>query len=186
MNVQIYNRNLELTERLSEYVESKVERLSRYLADIEDVRVDLSATNARDASRRMVAQITIRVPRSVLRAEERAGDVFSAFDAVMDKMERQIRRYKERKADHRGEAVMPDDVEQAAAMETAAEEVEAQSGKIVRVKRFEVSTIPPEEAVEQMELLGHFFYIFTDATDGHLSVVYKREDGDYGLIKPIY
>lgn len=185
MNVQIYNRNLELTERLSEYVESKVERLSRYLADIEDVRVDLSATNARDASRRMVAQITIRVRRSVLRAEERAGDVFSAFDAVMDKMERQIRRYKERKLNRRGEGLTPDDVDEAAALETA-EEVEALLGRIVRVKRFEVSAIPPEEAVEQMELLGHFFYVFMDATDGHLSIVYKREDGDYGLIKPMY
>ena len=186
MNVQIYNRNLELTERLSEYVENKVEKLGRYLADIEDVRVDLNATNARDASRRLVAQITIRVRRSVLRAEERAGDIFSAFDAVMDKMERQIRRYKDRKLDHRGEAVTPDEVDKAAAMEVAAEETEMLGGKIVRVKRFEVNAIPPEEAVEQMELLGHFFYIFMDATDGRLSIVYKREDGDYGLIKPTY
>lgn len=185
MNVQIYNRNLELTERLSEYVESKVAKLSRYLMDIEDVRVDLSATNARDASRRMVAQITIRVRRSVLRAEERAGDIFSAFDAVMDKMERQIRRYKERRLNRRGEALAPAEVEEEAATE-GPEEVAGAPGRIVRVKRFEVSAIPPEEAVEQMELLGHFFYVFLDATDGHLSVVYKREDGDYGLIKPIY
>lgn len=186
MNVQIYNRNLELTERLSEYVETKVEKLGRYLADIEDVRVDLSATNTRDASRRMVAQITIRIRRSVLRAEERSGDVFSAFDAVMDKMERQIRRYKERKMSRRGEALMPDDVDEAADMEGIAEEVATLAGKIVRVKRFEVNAVPPEEAVEQMELLGHFFYVFMDATDGRLSIVYRREDGDYGLIKPTY
>jgi len=66
------------------------------------------------------------------------------------------------------------------------EEESSLKGEIVRVKRFEVSSITPEEAAEQMELLGHFFYVFLDGTDGQLSIIYRREDGNYGLIKPVY
>ncbi len=184
MDVQIYSRNLELTDRLVEYVEQKMERFARFLPNIDDARVDLSATNARDASRRMSAQITIRAARTILRAEERSGDVFAAFDAVLDKMDRQIKRYKERRIGRRMEALAPEPG-LTAEPEVAVEEPPA-VGKIVRVKRFEVSSITPEEAVEQMELLGHFFYVFLDGTDGQLSIIYKRENGDYGLIKPVY
>ena len=181
MDVQIYTRNLELTDRLQEYVEQKVEKFERYLPSIEGVRVDLSAANARDASRRMVAQITIYVPRAILRAEERSGDIFAAVDAVLDKMYRRIKRYKGRRLDRKAEGLadlLPDEI--------AAEEPEVATYNIVRVKQFEVSSVTPTEAVEQMELLGHYFFVFLDATDGQLSVVYKREAGDYGLIKPTY
>ncbi len=183
MDVQIYNRNLELTDRLDEYVHSKVTRLTRFLPDIESARVDLNETNARNASRRMVAQLTIRVPGNILRAEERSADIFAAFDAVIDKMDRQIQRYKGRKRRRRSASVTAAEV--LAPPEEAVEE-EAIGGNIVRTKRFEVTSLLPEDAVEQMELLGHFFYVFLDASDGVLSIVYKREDGDYGLIKPLY
>lgn len=186
MDVQIYNRNLELTDRLNEYVNTKVEKFTRYLADIENVRVELTATHARDASRRMVAQVTIRVPRTILRAEERSGDIFTAFDAVMDKMYRRIKRYKGRQLDRRMEGVA---AKEELFPETEPEEEEKETpsaGEIVRVKRFEVSSITPEEAVEQMELLGHYFYVFLDGTDGQLSIIYRREDRNYGLIKPVY
>ncbi len=181
MDVQIYNRNLELTDRLSDYVYSKLEKFERYLPNVESVRVDLAETNIRDASRRMVAQLTMHVPGTILRAEERGADIFAAFDVVLDKMERQIQRYKGRKR-RRRTAAAPAGEELAAAVEAA----EDFDGKIVRVKRFEVTSMLPEDAKDQMELLGHYFYVFLDATDGMLSVVYKREDGDYGLIKPIY
>ncbi len=181
MDVQISTRNLELTDRLREYVEQKVEKLDRYLPTIEEVRVDLSASNARDASRRMVAQITIYVPRAILRAEERSGDIFAAIDNVVDKMYRRIERYKGRRMNRRTESIPVEEIH-------LPEEVEppAQGPSIVRVKEFEVSSTTPEDAVEQMELLGHYFFVFLDGTDGRLSVVYKREDNDYGLIKPIY
>ncbi|MFP4344008.1 MAG: ribosome hibernation-promoting factor, HPF/YfiA family [Anaerolineales bacterium] len=182
MDVQIYNRNLELTDRLSDYVHSKVEKFERYLPSVEGIRVDLAETNIRNASRRMVAQLTIHVPGTILRAEERGADIFAAFDVVLDKMERQIQRYKGRKRRRRMTAA-PAGEELAAAAEVAAEDL---GGEIVRTKRFEVSSMLPEDATDQMELLGHFFYVFLDATDGMLSVVYKREDGEYGLLKPIY
>jgi putative sigma-54 modulation protein len=180
--LKIYTRNLELTEHIREYVEKKIERFERYLQTIDSIRVDLSETNARDPSRRMVAQVTIYVPRAILRAEERSGDIFAALDAVVDKMYRRIERYKGRKRGKRGTVTpktitIPD-------MEELEEETFVP--EIARVKEFEVSSTTPEDAIDQMELLGHHFYVFLDGTDGRLSVVYRRESGDYGLLKPIY
>ncbi len=181
--LQIYTRNLELTERLRDYVESKVSKFERYLSNIESIRVDLAETNARNSPRRMVAQITIYVPKAILRAEERAGDIFTAVDSVMDKMYRRIERYKGRRRERRSAPAM-----KAAAVEafTVEEEPEEEQPTILRVKEFEVSSITPEEAIEQMELLGHHFFVFLDGTDGRLSIVYSREDGNYGMLKPTY
>jgi putative sigma-54 modulation protein len=184
MDVQIYHQDLELTDHLREYVTAKAEKLGRYLPDAQGVRVDLKATSVSDVSERMVAQVTMNVPQRLLRAEERASDIFTAFDTVLDKIYRQIERYKGRRRQRR--------TSQASRQAMAAEREEELApspvleGDIVRVKEFEVGSLMPEEAVEQMELLGHYFFVFLDGTDGRLSVVYKRNDGNYGLIKPIY
>lgn len=182
-SLQIYTRDLELNDRLRDYVESKVSKFERYLPQLDSVRVDLSESNARDSSQRMVAQITVYVPRAILRAEEHAGDIFSAVDSVMDKMYRRIERYKGRRQQARRATaeVLQDVLEIEEEKDLYEEELD-----IVRVKEFEVSAIPPEDAVEQMELLGHHFYVFLDGNDGRLSVVYKRKSGDYGLLKPRY
>lgn len=182
--LQIYTRNLELTDRLRDYVENKVSKLQRYLPNLDSVRVDLSESNARDSSRRMVAQITIYVPKAILRAEERAGDIFAAVDSVMDKMSRRVERYKGRRRSARRAQVPAATAGPSEREESLMEDEEYPS--IARVKEFEVSSIFPEDAIEQMELLGHQFFIFVDAADGRLSVVYLRDDGDYGLLKPIY
>ncbi|MBN2390614.1 MAG: ribosome-associated translation inhibitor RaiA [Anaerolineae bacterium] len=180
--LQIYTRNIELTERLRDYVETKVAKFERFLPSLETIRVDLSESNARDSSRRMVAQITINVPKAILRAEERAGDIFAAIDAVMDKMYRRVDRYKGRKTTKRRAVPMT-----AEPLEAVAEEaLEEEAPNIVRVKEFEVHSITPEEAVEQMELLDHLFYIYLDGNDGRLSVIYRREAGNYGVLKPVY
>jgi putative sigma-54 modulation protein len=182
--LQIYTRDLELTDRLRDYVEDKVMKLQRYLPNLDSIRVDLSESNARDSSRRMVAQITIYVPKAILRAEERAGDIFAAVDSVMDKMYRRVERYKGRRRSRRRQAPpTPAVAPELSDVELLEEELPA---SIVRVKEFEVSSILAEDAIEQMELLGHHFFLYMDASDGRLSVVYKREDGNYGVLKPIY
>ncbi|MBN2004873.1 MAG: ribosome-associated translation inhibitor RaiA [Anaerolineae bacterium] len=179
--LKIYTRNLDLTDRMREYVEKKVAKFDRYLPNIDSMRVDLSESNARDNSRKMVAQITINVPKAILRAEERAADIFGAVDAVMDKMYRRVERYKGRRDNRRP---LTEKVEEATPVAEVVPEEEAP--EIVRVKEFEVSSIMPEEAIEQMELLGHRFYIYLDGNDGRLSVIYRREDGNYGVLKPVY
>ena len=175
MEVSIFARNLEVTPRLSEYVEQKVGKLDRYLPWIEDARIDLTVENTRSAAHRQVAQLTVRVRGTILRAEERTQDMFASIDAVLDKMYRQIARYKGKRQDRWQAATEVLPIE---------EPVEETGGEIVRVKRFDVRPMAPEEAIEQMELLGHSFYVFLNADEDAINVVYRREDGDYGLLQP--
>ena len=175
MEVLISARNMEVTPRLREYVESKVSRLDRYLPSIDDARVDLRVENTRSAEDRQVAQLTVRARGTILRAEERSSDMFASIDAVLDKTYRQIARYKGKQRDrwHGAGEDLPID-----------EGAEETAGEIVRVKRFEVRPMSPAEAIEQMELLGHVFFVFLNSEEGAISVVYTRQDGDYGLLVP--
>ncbi len=174
MDIQLNTRNLEITPRLRKYVEKKVSKLNRYLPDLEEVRVDLAVENTRSSDQRQVAQLTAWVGGTVLRAEERAGDLFSAIDTAVDKMRRQISRYKERRQERW----------QRAGAEAAAPPPEEEGGTLVRIKRFDMVPMTPEEAIEQMELLGHQFFVFLNADEGEINVVYRRRDGNYGLIVP--
>jgi putative sigma-54 modulation protein len=180
MELQINGRNMELTERLDEYVRRKVSKLDRYLPTIANARMDLSYENTRSAGDSQVAQLTIRGERGViLRAEERTGDMFASIDAVMDKMYRQIARYKgKRRRSRRGAAVEE--------LEFLEEEdiEEEEEREVVRVKRFRIAPMMQEEAIEQMELLGHDFFVFYDADEGGINVLYRRKDGNYGLLMP--
>jgi putative sigma-54 modulation protein len=175
MEVSIFTRNMEMTPRLREYVEQKVDKLDRYLPWIDEARVELKVENARSANHRQVAQLTVRARGKILRAEEHTNDMFTSIDAVLDKMYRQIARYKGKRKDRWHASVEELPIE---------EEAEESLGEIVRVKRFEVRPMSAEEAVEQMELLGHRFYVFVSAEENAVNVVYRRDDGNYGLLQP--
>jgi len=174
VDLSVFTRNMEMTPRLSEYVDQKVEKLDRYLPSIDEARMDLTVENTRNAAHSQVAQLTVRVRGKILRAEERTEDMFASIDAVLDKMHRQIARYKGKRRDR----------VYVAAEEVPVNEEAEETGEIVRVKRFEVLPMSPEEAIEQMELLGHSFYIFLNADEDAINVVYKRGDGNYGLLQP--
>jgi putative sigma-54 modulation protein len=179
MQLIVQGKNIEITDRLREYVEKKVDRLDRYLSTITEARMELSTERTRSAEDRQVAQLTVRSKGMILRSEERTGDVFTSVDMVVDKMKRQIDRYKskQRRRFRGAQAeVLPE-----SALE---EEEEISVGEIVRTKRFRVSPMDPEEAVEQMELLGHDFFVFYNVDGGQFNVVYRRRDGNYGLIQP--
>lgn len=175
MDVSIFTRNMEMTPHLSEYVDQKVEKLDRYLPSIDEARMDLTVENTRSAAHSQVAQLTVRVRGKILRAEERTQDMFASIDAVLDKMHRQIARYKGKRQDR---------VHVVAEELPVEEPTEDTRGEIVRVKRFDVLPMVPEEAVEQMELLGHSFYIFLNADEDAINVIYRRGDGNYGLLQP--
>jgi putative sigma-54 modulation protein len=181
MQVTIRGRNVEVTPRLQDYVEKKVGKLDRYLPTINEAHMDIAVEKTRSAEDRQVVQLTIRSKGSILRAEERNQDLFTAIDAVLDKMYRQIGRYKGKHHDR----------SRAGAEEIGGEELpvtlepeEIRPGRIVRTKHFGMVTINPEEAIEQMELLGHDFYVFFNAEAGAINVLYRRKDGNYGLIQP--
>jgi putative sigma-54 modulation protein len=173
--VSIFARNMEMTPRLREYVERKVSKLDRYLPSVDEARMELKVEDTRSADHRQVAQLTVRVRGTILRAEERTNDMFASIDIVLDKMYRQIARYKGKRHDRWHATVEELPIQ---------EPPEETPGEIVRVKRFEMRPMSPEEAIEQMELLGHVFYVFLNADEDAINVVYKRENGDYGLLQP--
>ncbi len=179
MQVNITGKNLEVTDSLREYIEKKSGRLDRYLPNISDLRVELSVENTRAAKDRQVAQVTLRTKHAILRAEEASSDMFASIDAVMDKMQRQIDHYKGKRWAKRA---LPEGEETVA--ETPEEEAGEEASRITRVKQFAMVPMDEEEAVDQMELLGHDFYVFYNINQNQINVVYRRRSGDYGLIQP--
>lgn len=181
MELLITGKNVEVTDWLRQYVEKKIGRLDRYLPNIQEARVDLSTESTKRAQDRQVAQVTLRSNGAILRAEEKSSDMFTSIDAVVDKMHRQIRRYKDKRSRGRGR-----DSDRSEMMLEAAisEPIEEEPGTIVRVKRFSMSPMNADEAIEQMELLGHDFYIFFNVDDNRINVIYRRADSNYGLLQP--
>lgn len=185
LEVEVYGRNLEITDRMRDYVDKKVSKLDRYLPGIEEARVDLAyVKSARSAADRQVAQVTVRGKGFILRAEERADDIFAALDTALDKMTRRIERYKGKRYRGRGDGRSAADL----VMEFVEEE-EEESGElgpvIARRKRFLISPMDELEAIEQMSMLGHEnFFIFFNANTEAINVLYRRRDGTYGLIEP--
>jgi putative sigma-54 modulation protein len=184
VKIDIFTKNLELTDRLNEYVITKVDKLEKFLSEVDECRVDLSyAKTARNANDRHVAQLTLRGKGFILRSEERSDNIFSAIDAAIDKMRRQIRRYKGKRDRGRGDGQT---IAEAIA-ESRQEELETEEEKpvIARRKRFQLVPMDELEAVEQMKLLGHEnFFIFYNANTSEFNVLYRRRDGTYGIIEP--
>jgi putative sigma-54 modulation protein len=182
--IETVARNMRLTDTLREYVDKKAAKLERYLQEIEEVRVELShIKSARSALDRQVAQITVHGKGFILRSEERADDIHAAFDTALDKIQRQIDRYKGKHYRGRGDG------------RSAAEVVEEdmpvdETGELLpligRRKKFMILPMTEDEALEQMRLLGHDnFFVFFNAEQNAIQVLYRRRNGTYGLIEPV-
>jgi putative sigma-54 modulation protein len=184
IQIEVYGRNMEVTDRIQKYVDKKVSKLDRYLNEIEDARVDLAyIKSARSANDRQVAQITVRGKGFILRAEERADDIFAALDIALEKLQRQMQRYKGKRARNRGDGRTAAEV----SGELAAEELEVEETApiIARRKRFMVTPMDEMEALDQMTLLGHEnFFVFYNVNTNAFNILYRRRDGQYGLIEP--
>ncbi|MBE0410976.1 MAG: ribosome-associated translation inhibitor RaiA [Anaerolineales bacterium] len=184
IEVQIYGKNMEVNERLQDHVTKKVSKLDRYLNDIDEARIDLAyVKSARSAADRQVAQITIRGKGFILRSEERADDIFAALDTALDRMQRRIERYKGKRYRGRGDGKPFSDL----VMEPEVlEEEEEETGPVIaRRKRFLITPMDEMEAIEQMSLLGHEnFFVFFNIDTNSINILYRRRDGNYGLIEP--
>lgn len=176
MQLIITGKNMDVPNRLDDYVRRKIGKLERYLNDPAEARVELSEESTKNVQQRQVVQVTIFKNGTIVRGEERAADMSVAIDAVVDKLERQIKRYKEKNVDRKRRAQT---IEAEVANPPVTEEP-----RIVRIKRFPVQPMGEDEAIDQMELLGHSFFVFNNQTNGKLNVVYRREDGNYGLLEP--
>ena len=184
IEVMISGHDVSISSKLKEYIEKKVGKLDHYLPELGQVRVDLSVERAaRDADDRQVVQLTARPHGTFLRSEERTNDMFAAVDLALEKMYRQIERYKARHRHARG-----DGMDLAMAAIEAEQEPEIQpdaSPSVVRRKQFPIAPMTEAEAIEQMSLLQHEnFFIFYNAETAKINVLYARKDGSLGLIEP--
>lgn len=182
INVQINAMDLDLNERLEDYIHRKVDKMDRFLDILETATVDLTyAGSARAADDRQVAQITLRGPGVLLRAEERTDDVYASVDAATNKLLRQIDRYKGRHWSRRGDGRSAAEV--APDIELVEDETDT-AARIVRRKHFLLQPMDEIEALAQMELLGHEnFFIYLDGVTGRVNVLYRRRDDTFGLIE---
>ena len=185
----IYNirgENIEVTPAIKDYVEKKLEKLTRYFTtpmDEQMVYVNLKVYN-----KEQKVEVTIPMPNLLLRAEDNNFDLYAAIDLVVDKLERQIRKHKT-KINRKGRGKKGGAGEYFKSLEgpddtpAVYDEDEAEL-ELVRTKRFTLKPMDTEEAILQMEMLGHNFFVFLDAETGNTNVVYRRKDGKYGLIEP--
>jgi ribosome hibernation promoting factor len=181
LEVQVYGRNIDVSERILDYARKKVSKLDRYLSDIDEARVDVAyIKSARSAADRHVAQITVRGKGYILRAEERSDDIFTALDASLEKIQRQMERYKGKHWKGRGNGKPASQV----FSEAEEEEGEEDRSLIVRRKKFTLTPMDELEALEQMKLLAHEdFFVFFNSVTNSVNVLYTRRDGLYGLIE---
>jgi putative sigma-54 modulation protein len=193
MDVQIKTRDLKMTDGLQEYIDTRIERLGRVQEPVIDATLELRGEKHRSGGEVTIAQFTIRTNRTILRTEEKDHDPHVAIDQAVDRMERQIRRFRDKKifvprrrrrayANQAIEVEEPGTAEAFEALEE--EEQELESRAAVRHKRFSVLPMDEAEAIEQMELLGHDFFVFFNPDDGQINVLYRRYDGQYGVIQP--
>lgn len=189
MEIKVHTRNLHLTPRLESYIDKKVERLDRYLSNITEASLELRKEGR---NQQPIAQLTIRNQRGLIfRVEDKKQqDIFAAIDVVVDKMSRQIKRHKTKKRRRKGGErwidVDAEDLAIPAPIETQEDELEElddeEDMQILRRKDILLTPMHEEEAIEQIELLGHDFFVFLNGDSGLVNVLYKRQDGNYGLL----
>ncbi|MDI6772460.1 MAG: ribosome-associated translation inhibitor RaiA [bacterium] len=187
MPVRVQGKHIAVTDALRAYAEQKLAKLPRYFDRVQDAQVVLSVARDSTRGRAQVVEVTVWCDGLVLRAEETSEDMYTSIDRAVDKLERQIEKFRSRIIEKRrlDESRRRRRAEQSAESALAAQGMESSSEpRIVRVKRFAMKPMTPEEAVLQMELLGHLFFVFRHAGTQNISVLYKRHDGDFGLIEP--
>lgn len=192
MDIKIYAKNLDLNAETEEYIHKRFSRLERHLKSISDAKLEVSRTAARAQPDRIIAQLTLKTGGTTLRGQETGLNLFAAIDAVTDVMDRQIKRYKGkvyRSSKAKKTARIRDAIVEAQlpALDDDAEDDEESStdfGKVVRTKRFPMKPMTVDDAVSEMELLSHDFFLFRNTDTNEYNVVYRRHDGDYGIIEP--
>ena len=193
MEVNLRPKNFKLSADIEEHIRSRLERLVRPLESAQSAEVILTQKPTHMNPQRVQyrAQLTIDTGNSrLIRSEVENAEVLTAIDQAIDHLSRQIERYKTRHERKRrgssglGKAAVEDMTLPATAADDDKDDIQGGAGKIARVKTFSFAPMFPEDAIEQMELLGHSFFVFWNATDEKVNVLYKRQDGNYGLIQP--
>ena len=181
MDFQISSKNLELSEETRRYIERKLSKLNRYLPNITESRIEIIKEKTKSREQNFVVHLAVNSNGTLILSEERGADLPTAIDKVAAVMNRRIEHYKGKLYDKRKGKKSNASLRTTA--ETATETVQT-PGKIVKVKRFTIKPIAVDEAISQMEILGHDFFLFFNSEEEKLNLVYRRKDNDYGLIQP--
>jgi len=177
MELQITGKNIEVSPAIRSYVELKLGKLSRHLPNIIESKVEIAEEKTKSPQQHFVVQVTVNSSGTLLRGEERGEDLFTAIDKVVAIMNRQIEHYKGKLYKKgRGSSLARGELRQ--------EIKAAPRKKVIKVKRFAIKPMSVDEAIDQMELLGHDFFLFFNADTEKLNLLYRRKDGNYGLIEP--
>jgi putative sigma-54 modulation protein len=184
MDMQITAKNLDLSTASRSYITRKLDKIERHLKKIEAFEVVVSEENTRSPDQRYIVQVTIQNRGTILRGEERGIDLHTAIDRVSEVMNRQVEHYKGKlpSSNNRGKPSIRTSTAEVTSPEVE-EEVVDEGPRIVKTKRFDVKPMAVDEAVDQMLLLGHDFFLFSNTDNNNINLLYKRKDGDLGLIE---
>jgi putative sigma-54 modulation protein len=173
MNILVNGRHLEVTPALKSYAEEKIKKFERYSSDITEATVTLSVEKYRHK-----AEVMLKANGMLIQAESVTGEIYSAIDEVSEKLDRQVKKYKEKLVSHRkGPAKNAETSTNPSSLHEEA--------RIIKNKRFELKPMSPDEASMQMELLDKSFFVFVNDISGDINVIYRRQDGNFGLIEPV-
>ena len=173
MNILVNGRHLEITPALKKYAEEKIKKFERYSSDITEATVTLSVEKYRHK-----AEVQLKANGMLIQAESVTGEIYSAIDEVSEKLDRQVKKYKEKLVSHRKSP--------AKTAGTALESSPLHEGaRIIKNKRFELKPMGADEAAMQIELLDKSFFVFINDISGDINVIYRRQDGNFGLIEPV-
>ena len=175
MRVTVIGKNINVTPALKEMIEKKVSKLDRYFNPDVEARATLSVQK-----NRQIFEVTIPFNGVILRCEESTDDMYKSIDLVENKLERQIRKQRTKLSRRNNSSLKVTNIEEVAL------EDEDRVGEIVKVKKFNIKQMTTDEAMLQMELIEHNFFVFKDADTDNINVLYKRNDGNYGLLEPDY
>ncbi|NET00556.1 MAG: ribosome-associated translation inhibitor RaiA [Sphaerospermopsis sp. SIO1G2] len=186
MKLVIHGKNIEITDAIREYVHQKIEKAVNHFQNItHEVDVHLSVARNPRINTKQAAEVTIYANGNVIRAEESSENLYASIDLVADKIARQLRKYKEKRQNHKNqakstnEAIMPESVQ-----DLIGDRIPELPGEVVRTKYFSMSPMTVAEAQEQLQLVGHDFYMFRNVETGEINVIYERNHGGYGVIQP--
>lgn len=180
MRVSVIAKNTTVTPALKDMIEKKLSKVKRYFNPDVEARATLSVQKNKQK-----VEVIIPFNGILLRAEEATDDMYKSIDLVVNKLERQIRKQRTKLIRKNHESLRYSQIDEVA-FEEDGERMEEENGKVVKTKRFGIKPMSLEEAILQMELIGHNFFVFQDFDENKINVLYKRKDGDYGLLEPEY
>jgi len=177
MELQINSKNMTLSDKERQQIERKLDKFGRYLPNITDARIEIIHEKTRSPEEQFAAHLTLNTNGAKLYGEERGGDMLTTVDRVAETMHRRIEHYKGKLYDRR------QGKKDRASIKNGADTEIPPRGQVVKNKRFSIRAITVEDAISDMEYLGHNFFLFLNADTDNISVVYRRYDDNYGLIE---